>query len=361
MISICAALASTYMISQDASAVNRVKSFFDSQPNLKVTMDVEYVSSKVTTKQTYWLVRPNLQKLIVEGPTGTYEMRQNQQETIGYNHPDKTYSLQPSPPVPMPPLDDAPFFVLLGYPAMVSEGGLAAGGISNWKEIAPRPGAWKTVESVTQTVMGPSIIRADVAADGRILAFGGMMAFGDSLSELQFKNIQYETIAGIDRKTFQADLPEGYVPSYIPRRHFTFGAGDMVPVDGWLDAANGKSVEPMSLAGKSGLAILFTAPDCEISQKSRDGYAEVERALKAAGANMIEVSVGGQKPTARTRWRTIWDKDGRIADRLMIEATPHIVFVDADGVCSGYYPGYSDATKAELLRHVKETFDPEEE
>ncbi len=360
MISICAAIVVASLNSQDDDAITRVERFFKSQPNLKATMDIE-LPQNTKVKQTYWLIRPNLQRIIVEVGGGQYEMRQGPEGVIGYNNLDRTYSIQPPAPIPVNVLQDAPFAAIISFPIPIAAGTLKTPGAHNWEEVPTRAGAWKTLKSESTSNLGVTAIFADVASDGRILNFGGTIVFGTSIIEVHWKNIQYETIAGIDRRVFEQELPEGYTPAYIPRRQYGLGAGDPMPQSQWRDAATGKPVDPMSLAGKNGLGVLFSAPDCEISRKNRAAFADVEKALKAVGANLIEVSIGSEKPAESPKWRQIWDKEGAIADLLMIDATPHLVLFDKDGVCAGYFPGYTEASKPTLMQQIKDALGDGEE
>ena len=88
------------------------------------------------------------------------------------------------------------------------------------------------------------------------------------------------------------------------------------------------------LASGVRVALVFTAPDCEISGRMEPFLSALRKRLKAFDCALVEVSLGREEPeiAGKDKDRPVyWDKLGSIERAYGIPATPYFLVADEAG------------------------------
>ncbi|MCH8980288.1 MAG: hypothetical protein IH945_13775, partial [Armatimonadetes bacterium] len=102
----------------------------------------------------------------------------------------------------------------------------------------------------------------------------------------------------------------------------------------WLNSRTGENDDVAQLASGARVALVFTAPECEISGRIEPFLATLRKRLKAFDCALVEVSLGRDEPAlaGKDKDRPVyWDKLGSIERAYGIPATPYFLVVDEEG------------------------------
>jgi hypothetical protein len=352
-----AALAAFLSVQPD-SALERLQLFMSSSPafELKGSASVKTVGPSGQTRvndgspmtvSLRW--QKSTDQVFVAG--GWFEMRQTEEALVVYNNKAKTYQEYKGFRFPMAPNGKDYFEQYAAYPWFLTDFSETLKALSSPDWTTSRnssgwvmTGRWRSELSGEDVVMTlndrglPTKVVRTIKGDEMTVVIEHDIA---SLTGIPaFATPSLQAAAGY--------LPEGLTKFYMPT------PGDVMkshPIYG----VDGSTTDLKSLMGKNGVALLFTAPDCEVSARSAADLAALKGDLERAGYSVQEVSLGAAKPgKSFSGARLFHDRDGNLERKWAISSTPYLICVDKASVVVGAWEGWWPGCKAAALKSLTE-------
>lgn len=160
------------------------------------------------------------------------------------------------------------------------------------------------------------------------------------------------------KAVFDTDLPLGYVPARLPLPATrTVQASEEAPLGDWLEARTGRKVSIKSQMAGEPIVIVFTDPDCEVSQKIEPFLVTLRKRLKPQRCALAEVVLTKNAPNTAVSDKdrhVYWDKDGTIEEDWGIPGTPYFVMINRSGMFVAGWQGYRKSDEAKIIENFLE-------
>ena len=120
----------------------------------------------------------------------------------------------------------------------------------------------------------------------------------------------------------------------------------------WLNARTGDHDDVAQMASGVRVALVFTAPECEISGRIEPFLRTLRKRLKAFDCALVEVSLGRDGPSLEGKDEdrpVYWDRLGSIELAYGIPATPYFLVADQSGRLIRGWQGHTAEMEDRML------------
>lgn len=349
---------------QSQDAENRHAAYMAASKGISVDFTVREASRRPLGKGSIELQLPNMQKFSVKWGTLEFEFRHSRLGGISIRrdwmeyYESEALAFNTAPPPLMSGIAD------LAYPSIIDTPTLLMfSGDSPWEHQG------------TETVHGQRCDKLTVSLESE-QNFGSHTVWIDQSGRVQRWRRTFQSQTGrIDLVTnfsnhrqsaptnpqhYDMTLPVGLVPTQIPlTRTRTLQVSQMAVFGSWMNARKGKNEDVANLVDGVPVVIVFTAPDCEISQTIEQYLRKLRVRLKKEGCALIEVSLGRETPdlTGKDKDRPVyWDRLGSIEKAYGTPGTPYFLLADKSGRLVRGWQGYSKKTESAITKELLRAF-----
>lgn len=318
--------------------VKRMLSYVNQSPNMRVEYEVN-VNGQLADVSYAWRY-PHYQKLEILTAEIKSRYMQSPDLTLVADHGAKLY-WELTPPQGLWPVSS-------DFPALARCFPYLFLSIAIAKD---HPERFKTIDPSNLDYIDPdgTIMHVKVDGVGRPLSMTYEIG-------TQHKEAYKYTFKSFDHTWFSVEseewtLPWGYMPGEIPIRRNPRIAGSEAPVGIWQDARTNRPSSLTRKYGKKNYVILFTAPECEISQKAEKAFVQLQTELAKYKVDLIEVSLGKDEPILKGKSSSrqiYWDKTGEIEAAYRPNVTPYLFAVE-DGMIAQSFSGWNPAATDQMV------------
>ena len=308
---------------------------------------------------TLELSAPNMQLFSMKWQGEAFEFRHSRLGGLAIRHDWKEYGQTQAYPVNLRPPPMMAGLADLGYPFILLSPDLTAFARgAEWERQGTETIRGASCDKLHVTMQAQTGAESTVWIDqeGRILRWRRQYATSGGPLDITFDFTRYESRAPTRVSHYGPALPLGYVPSYVPGpRTLTRVVGvDAAAFGNWLNSRTGEHDDVAQLASGARVALVFTAPECEISSRIELFLRTLRKRLKAFDCALVEVSLGREEPelAGKDKDRPVyWDKVGSIERAYGIPATPYFLVADEGGRLVRGWQGHT----AEMEDRIVET------
>ncbi len=307
------------LLTQSATPIDRLNHFLGTlkgcQTNLSVTIEGY---GKATGTFSYR--RPDDVRIRLAGNGFDEEFLQCPRARILFEHDTKEYSwygpsdkLEGAPP-------DSNAYSTYGYPSLLTYSNLGkVAPKSSWTVTSGEEIAGQATDLLSLGKSGDKVpVKIWIDKSGRPVRMrtDTNSPDGPLVVTMEFTNLQAVAPA---ESTFEAKLPEGYLPSRNPMLALPSAPGDMVRLGLWRPWPEGQPTDMDQLSKSKPLLVAVTSAD--MGQALLD-FAPLADAAKAAGATFVQLWVGAKPADEKRPWPVYWDEDGQAEKALGLTVTP---------------------------------------
>ena len=349
---------------QSQDAEDRHAAYMAASKGVSVDFTVREASIRTVGRGRIEIQQPNMQKFTLNWGAEKFEFRHSRLGGISIRRDWKEYHESEAIPVNMAPPTMISGIADIGYPAIIGVPTL---------QVFSGNNAWE--HQGTATVHGQKCDKLTISLDSQ-QNFGSHTVWIDQAGRVQRWNRVFQTqtsqidivmdfsnfsqSAPTDLRNYDMTLPIGFVPTQIPfTRTRTLSVAQMAVFGSWMNARTGKHDDVARLVDGVPVAIVFTDPDCEISQTIEPFLRRLRTRLKKEECALIEVSLGRKKPdlTGKDKDRPVyWDRLGSIEKAYGTPGTPYFLLANEDGQLVRGWQGYSKATESEITKELLRAF-----
>lgn len=282
----------------------------------------------------------------------TFELRQTDEALMLTDHRDKRYQEYRGFPYPVPPDAKVYFYETLAYPWFLTHASRSMKEMAGPKWTATKKGAGWTLNGEWSSDMATEVVAMELNERGLPTKVKRTITNDDGTVVIDHTITSFSGIPVFETPSLHPT--PGYTP-YGLVKFFTPSPGDQIrhhPLYG----PDGSKTDMKSLMGRSGYVLLFTAPDCELSDRYAKDLAKLKGDLDGRGFPMVEISLGLTKPTKSfSGARLFHDSNLNLERRWAIPSTPYMICLDKDNVVIGAWEGWWSGCGADALKSLSET------
>ncbi|MCH7945599.1 MAG: hypothetical protein IIC73_06235 [Armatimonadetes bacterium] len=335
----CIVATLTLLAGQGQDPLPRYADLAERSNQLTVEFTVSRRGLGTSGNGTLELSAPNMQLFSMKWQGEAFEFRHSRLGGLAIRHDWKEYNETQAYPVNLRPPPSMAGLADIGYPFILLSPDLKSfvGG-AEWESQG------------TETIRGAACdklhaaVRAQMDAEntvwidqeGRIRRWRRQVATATGPVDITFDFTRYESRAPTRVSHYGPALPLGYVPTEVPgpRTRTRMVGLDPAAFGNWLNSRTGEHDDVAQFASGLRVALVFTAPECAISNRIEPFLRILRKRLKAFDCALVEVSLGSQGPelAGKDKDRPVyWDKLGSIERAYGIPATPYFLVADESG------------------------------
>ena len=303
------------------------------------------------------LSAPNMQRFSMKWDGQSFEYRHSRLGGLSIRHDWKEYDPSGTFPVNLRPPPRIAGIADLGHPFILLSPDLQTliGG-AVWENLGKetvRGASCDKLNAIQPTQPGTQNT-VWIDQEGRIRRWRRQFSTPNGLRDITFNFTRYESTAPSRISHYGPDLPLGYVPTEIPgTRTPTRMVGlDPAAFGNWFNARTGDHDDVAQMASGVRVALVFTAPECEISGRIEPFLRTLRKRLKAFDCALVEVSLGRDEPSLEGKDKdrpVYWDRLGSIERAYGIPATPYFLVADESGRLIRGWQGHTAEMEDRML------------
>ncbi len=285
-----------------------------------------HLNDKAGAAGEYWFKKPYFQRCFMTSSLGQEELIANQKAIVLFDRTNLDYGQFPSQSEVTSAPPGATNYLSYGLPRFFGMGGLKAFGESKqWVRIEPETIEGQLCDGLVLVKPGESAgqgkTKAWVNLAGDIVRFQAEILTNESVLQL---NIDFHDF---DRSSllvsfFDTSIPDGYMPSRIPKTFEPAGTGDTVSLGSCFDLETGKEVRLKDLEEGKAL-ILFISND--LADECSVDWGWLAQEAKAKKLRFFIIALGKEPKNFQGKLKIYWDKYGEIERGVGISGTPFAI------------------------------------
>ncbi|MCH8977850.1 MAG: hypothetical protein IH945_01230 [Armatimonadetes bacterium] len=310
------------------------------------------------------LSAPNMQLFSMKWQKQEFEFRHSRLGGLAIRHDWKQYDETQAFPFNLRPPPSMAGLADIGYPFILLAPDLQTfAGDSEWESQGKetvRGASCHKLHSAIQSQMGAQNT-VWIDQEGRIRRWRRQFATAAGPLDITFNFTRYESSAPTRVSHYGPALPLGYVPTEVPgpRTRTRMVGLDPAAFGNWLNSRTGEQDDVAQFASGLRVALVFTAPECEISGRIEPFLRTLRKRLKAYECALVEVSLGGEEPelAGKDKDRPVyWDRLGSIEGAYGIPVTPYFLVVDEGGRLVRGWQGHTPEMEDRIVEMLISSF-----